>query len=162
MTPIKHLLTITHPATYLARPSLPTNHPNPPRRPSPPPHNPGLGQHRPLLRPRPRRRPARRHRTKWRDFLDREVTPRFPSGLSVVDVYGQWHGKQQNRPRAPPLQDAHHRLPRYSQQPRQNRSYPLRLEATDRRPVRPQSHPTRRRLLLALTRKAWSEPTPLQ
>ena len=31
----------------------------------------------------------------WRDFLDREVTPRFPSGLSVVDVYGQWQGQQQ-------------------------------------------------------------------
>ena len=29
----------------------------------------------------------------WRVFLDREVTPRFPSGLSVVDVYGQWQGK---------------------------------------------------------------------
>ncbi|MBU6246235.1 MAG: DUF3574 domain-containing protein [Xanthomonadaceae bacterium] len=26
----------------------------------------------------------------WRDFLDREVTPRFPDGLSVLDVYGQW------------------------------------------------------------------------
>jgi len=26
----------------------------------------------------------------WRAFLDKEVTPRFPSGLSVVDVYGQW------------------------------------------------------------------------
>lgn len=22
----------------------------------------------------------------WRDFLDKEVTPRFPSGLSVIDV----------------------------------------------------------------------------
>lgn len=30
---------------------------------------------------------------RWRAFLDREVTPRFPSGLSVVDVYGQWEGK---------------------------------------------------------------------
>lgn len=29
----------------------------------------------------------------WRAFLDREVTPRFPSGLSVVDVYGQWGDK---------------------------------------------------------------------
>ncbi|HEY1767338.1 MAG TPA: DUF3574 domain-containing protein [Terracidiphilus sp.] len=29
----------------------------------------------------------------WRDFLDREVTPRFPSGLSVLDVYGQWLSK---------------------------------------------------------------------
>ena len=26
----------------------------------------------------------------WQDFLDREVTPRFPDGLSVVEVYGQW------------------------------------------------------------------------
>ena len=29
----------------------------------------------------------------WREFLDREVTPRFPSGLSVLDVYGQWQTK---------------------------------------------------------------------
>jgi Protein of unknown function (DUF3574) len=34
----------------------------------------------------------------WRDFLDKEVTPRFPDGLSVVDVYGQWKGKQQTAP----------------------------------------------------------------
>jgi hypothetical protein len=33
----------------------------------------------------------------WRAFLDREVTPRFPAGLSVVDVYGQWQGKDQIR-----------------------------------------------------------------
>jgi len=26
----------------------------------------------------------------WRDFLDKEVTPRFPAGLSVIDVSGQW------------------------------------------------------------------------
>ena len=26
----------------------------------------------------------------WRAFLDQEVTPRFPDGLSVSDVYGQW------------------------------------------------------------------------
>ena len=31
----------------------------------------------------------------WRGFLDKEVTPRFPDGLSVVDVYGQWQGKGQ-------------------------------------------------------------------
>jgi Protein of unknown function (DUF3574) len=35
---------------------------------------------------------------KWRDFLDQEVTPRFPSGLSVVDVYGQWKSKDQPVP----------------------------------------------------------------
>ncbi len=32
---------------------------------------------------------------KWREFLDREVTPRFPDGLSVQNVYGQWRGKGQ-------------------------------------------------------------------
>ena len=30
----------------------------------------------------------------WREFLDKEVTPRFPSGLSVVDIYGQWLSKK--------------------------------------------------------------------
>lgn len=35
---------------------------------------------------------------RWRSFLDREVTPRFPSGLSVLDVYGQWQGKQETAP----------------------------------------------------------------
>ena len=29
----------------------------------------------------------------WRGFLDKEVTPRFPDGLSVIDVYGQWLSK---------------------------------------------------------------------
>lgn len=34
----------------------------------------------------------------WRTFLDKEVTPRFPDGLSVIDVYGQWQGKQAKVP----------------------------------------------------------------
>ncbi|WP_201315652.1 DUF3574 domain-containing protein [Dyella sp. EPa41] len=34
----------------------------------------------------------------WRAFLDAEVTPRFPDGLSVLDVYGQWQGKDQPLP----------------------------------------------------------------
>lgn len=34
----------------------------------------------------------------WRAFLDQEVTSRFPDGLSVIDVYGQWQGKQQSSP----------------------------------------------------------------
>jgi len=34
----------------------------------------------------------------WREFLDKEVTPRFPDGLSVVDVYGQWQGKNETAP----------------------------------------------------------------
>jgi len=36
--------------------------------------------------------------TQWRDFLDTEVSTRFPDGLSVLDVYGQWQGKNQTRP----------------------------------------------------------------
>ena len=35
--------------------------------------------------------------TEWRAFLDSEVTPRFPSGLSVADVYGQWQAKGQQQ-----------------------------------------------------------------
>jgi hypothetical protein len=34
----------------------------------------------------------------WRAFLDKELTPRFPDGLSVVDIYGQWQGKNQTTP----------------------------------------------------------------
>jgi hypothetical protein len=34
----------------------------------------------------------------WREFLDREVAPRFPAGLSVGDVYGQWLGKGRTEP----------------------------------------------------------------
>jgi hypothetical protein len=34
----------------------------------------------------------------WRDFLDKEVTPRFPDGLSVLDVYGQWQSKPVTTP----------------------------------------------------------------
>jgi hypothetical protein len=34
----------------------------------------------------------------WRNFLDREVTPRFPSGLSVADLYGQWLDKGKTEP----------------------------------------------------------------
>jgi len=26
----------------------------------------------------------------WKDFLDREITPRFPEGLTVFDAGGQW------------------------------------------------------------------------
>lgn len=36
--------------------------------------------------------------TQWRAFLDKEVTPRFPAGLSVIDVYGQWQGKNEPAP----------------------------------------------------------------
>jgi Protein of unknown function (DUF3574) len=30
--------------------------------------------------------------TAWRRFLDREVTPRFPDGFTVLDGSGQWRG----------------------------------------------------------------------
>lgn len=35
---------------------------------------------------------------RWRQFLDKEVTPRFPSGLSVIDIYGQWQDKNEPSP----------------------------------------------------------------
>ncbi len=34
----------------------------------------------------------------WRAFLDKQVTPRFPDGLSVIDVFGQWQGKNETAP----------------------------------------------------------------
>jgi hypothetical protein len=27
---------------------------------------------------------------RWSQFVDREITPRFPAGLSIIDVKGQW------------------------------------------------------------------------
>ncbi|WP_426201295.1 DUF3574 domain-containing protein [Pseudomonas sp. TWP3-1] len=34
---------------------------------------------------------------RWREFLDQEVTSRFPDGFSVLDAYGQWrdHGAKE-------------------------------------------------------------------
>src|SRR6267154_949032 len=33
----------------------------------------------------------------WSRFLAREVTPRFPDGLSVVDAASQWRDKERGR-----------------------------------------------------------------
>lgn len=33
----------------------------------------------------------------WRRFLDREVTPRFPDGLTVVSALGQWRDRNTGR-----------------------------------------------------------------
>ncbi len=41
---------------------------------------------------------AEAHEKQWQSFLDKEVTPRFSSGLSVVEVYGQWQGAGQPTP----------------------------------------------------------------
>jgi hypothetical protein len=35
---------------------------------------------------------------RWLAFLDREVTPRFPDGLTVLDAYGQWRGQPKEEP----------------------------------------------------------------
>ncbi|GAB3736071.1 DUF3574 domain-containing protein [Silanimonas algicola] len=35
---------------------------------------------------------------RWQGFLDREVTPRFPDGLTVLDAYGQWLFRGQAAP----------------------------------------------------------------
>lgn len=34
---------------------------------------------------------------RWREFLDKEVTSRFPDGFTVLDAYGQWsdHGAKE-------------------------------------------------------------------
>ena len=41
---------------------------------------------------------ARATEPDWRGFLDREVTPRFPDGLTVFDAYGQWLDRRLDRP----------------------------------------------------------------
>lgn len=33
---------------------------------------------------------------RWREFLAREVTPRFPDGLTVYETYGQWRDPARN------------------------------------------------------------------
>ena len=33
----------------------------------------------------------------WVRFVDREITPRFPDGLSVIDTRGQWRDTERNR-----------------------------------------------------------------
>lgn len=33
----------------------------------------------------------------WLNFLDREITPRFPDGLTVYDARGQWRDPARNR-----------------------------------------------------------------
>jgi len=49
------------------------------------------------------------HRTlvsdaQWRDFLDQEVTPRFPDGFSVADVSGQYRDQSGTIVREPSKQ----------------------------------------------------------
>ncbi|HEY0504086.1 MAG TPA: DUF3574 domain-containing protein [Lysobacter sp.] len=34
---------------------------------------------------------------RWRAFLDAQVTPRFPDGLTVLDGYGQWRFRDGGR-----------------------------------------------------------------
>jgi hypothetical protein len=33
----------------------------------------------------------------WARFVDREITPRFPDGLTVIDARGQWRDRDRNR-----------------------------------------------------------------
>lgn len=30
----------------------------------------------------------------WRDFLEKNVTPKFPAGFTVYEAYGQWRSPQ--------------------------------------------------------------------
>jgi Protein of unknown function (DUF3574) len=33
----------------------------------------------------------------WARFVDREITPRFPDGLTVLAARGQWHDSERNK-----------------------------------------------------------------
>jgi Protein of unknown function (DUF3574) len=33
----------------------------------------------------------------WGRFVDREITPRFPEGLTIIDARGQWRDPDRNR-----------------------------------------------------------------
>jgi hypothetical protein len=33
----------------------------------------------------------------WTRFVDREITPRFPEGLTIIDARGQWRDQERNR-----------------------------------------------------------------
>jgi hypothetical protein len=35
--------------------------------------------------------------TQWARFVDREITPRFPDGLTVLDARGQWRDTERKR-----------------------------------------------------------------
>jgi hypothetical protein len=35
--------------------------------------------------------------TAWARFVDREITPRFPNGFTVIDAQGQWHDAHHNK-----------------------------------------------------------------
>ncbi len=35
---------------------------------------------------------------RWREFLDKEVTSRFPDGFTALDAYGQWRDKGATQP----------------------------------------------------------------
>ena len=37
----------------------------------------------------------------WRQFVDQEISPRFPRGLTVADVFGQWRGPKGDFVREP-------------------------------------------------------------
>ncbi len=85
---------------------------------------------------------------KWRDFLDREVTPRFPDGLSVLDVYGQWLSKGQTVPERLHTKMLIIDYPDSAENRDKIDCHPRRLEEDDRRPVRLARHRAGRRLVL--------------
>lgn len=71
----------------------------------------------------------------WRAFLDREVSPRFPDGLTVLDGYGQWLFRGRGQAAATARQGAGGPARRQRRAPRRHRSDPPGLEAGHRPPV---------------------------
>ena len=86
----------------------------------------------------------------WRAFLDKEVTPRFPSGLSVLDVYGQWQGKTETAPERLRSKMLIIYYPGFRGEPRQDRRHSHGMEAKNRRPVSARGNRARRRFLLTV------------
>ncbi len=86
--------------------------------------------------------------SRWREFLDREVTPRFPHGLSVADVYGQWQGKSQSAPERLRSKVLIIDYPDTPGKPRQGRCHPRRVEEYHRRSIGIARHGARRRVVL--------------
>jgi hypothetical protein len=43
------------------------------------------------------RQPFRREQSAWSRFVDREIIPRFPDGLTIFDATGRWQDRAANR-----------------------------------------------------------------
>ncbi len=85
---------------------------------------------------------------RWREFLDREVTPRFPDGLSVFDVYGQWRSQGHSEIERLHSERVVDPARGYAAAWCGHRGNPRCVEARNRRPVGAARHAARRGVFL--------------